>query len=54
MLFRSPVVDRGHLLALAAGDDAAWQTTVRRYEGLLRSAARVVLRSVPRALTVFV
>lgn len=40
-----PVVDREHLLALAAGDDATWQTTVRRYEGLLRSAARVVLRS---------
>jgi RNA polymerase sigma factor (sigma-70 family) len=40
-----PVVDRRHLQALAAGDDAVWQTTVRRYEGLLRSAARVVLRS---------
>jgi RNA polymerase sigma factor (sigma-70 family) len=40
-----PVVDRRHLLALAAGDDATWQTTVRRYEGMLRSAARVVLRS---------
>jgi RNA polymerase sigma factor (sigma-70 family) len=40
-----PVVDRRHLQALAAGDDAAWRTTVRRYEGLLRSAARVVLRS---------
>ena len=40
-----PVVDRGHLQALAAGDDATWQATVRRYEGLLRSAARVVLRS---------
>lgn len=40
-----PVVDRRHLQALAAGDDAAWQTTVRRYEALLRSAARVVLRS---------
>jgi RNA polymerase sigma factor (sigma-70 family) len=36
---------RGLLDALAAGDDATWQTTVRRYEGLLRSAARVVLRS---------
>ena len=33
------------LEALAAGDDAAWQGTVRRFEGLLRSAARVVLRS---------
>jgi RNA polymerase sigma factor (sigma-70 family) len=31
--------------ALAAGDESTWQTTVRRYEGLLRSAARVVLRS---------
>src|SRR5215213_5999646 len=40
-----PVVDRRHLQALAAGDDAVWQATVRRYEGLLRSAARVVLRS---------
>lgn len=36
---------RGLLDALAAGDDTTWQTTVRRYEGLLRSAARVVLRS---------
>jgi DNA-directed RNA polymerase specialized sigma24 family protein len=33
------------LAALAAGDDAAWQTTVRRYERLLRSTARAVLRS---------
>ena len=32
------VVDRRQLLALAAGDDATWQTTVRRYEGLLRSS----------------
>jgi RNA polymerase sigma factor (sigma-70 family) len=40
-----PVVDRGHLQALAAGDEATWQATVRRYEGLLRSAARGVLRS---------
>ena len=31
--------------ALAAGDESTWQRTVRRYEGLLRSAARVVLRS---------
>src|SRR5690349_12460982 len=31
--------------ALAAGEEAAWRATVRRYEGLLRSAARVVLRS---------
>jgi RNA polymerase sigma factor (sigma-70 family) len=36
---------RGLLDALAAGDDAAWQATVRRYAGLLRAAARVVLRS---------
>src|SRR4051812_36308748 len=40
-----PVVDHRLLQALAAGDDATWQTTVRRYEALLRSAARVVLRS---------
>ena len=33
------------LTALAAGDDAAWQTTVRRYERLLRSTVRAVLRS---------
>jgi RNA polymerase sigma factor (sigma-70 family) len=38
-------IDRGPLPALAAGDDATWQATVRRYEALLRSAARVVLRS---------
>jgi RNA polymerase sigma factor (sigma-70 family) len=31
--------------ALAVGDEATWSTTVRRFEGLLRSAARVVLRS---------
>ena len=36
--------DRGLLEALAAGDPAAWHSVVRRYEGLLRSAARVVLR----------
>jgi RNA polymerase sigma factor (sigma-70 family) len=39
------VLDRGPLDKLAAGDEATWSTTVRRYEGLLRSAARVVLRS---------
>jgi len=33
------------LADLAAGDDAAWQATVRRYERLLRSSARAVLRS---------
>jgi RNA polymerase sigma factor (sigma-70 family) len=38
-------LDRGPLPALAAGDEATWHTTVRRYEALLRSAARVVLRS---------
>jgi RNA polymerase sigma factor (sigma-70 family) len=38
-------VDRGPLLALAAGDEATWHATVRRYDALLRSAARVVLRS---------
>jgi RNA polymerase sigma factor (sigma-70 family) len=37
--------DRGLLTALAAGDEATWHATVRRYESLLRSAARVVLRS---------
>jgi RNA polymerase sigma factor (sigma-70 family) len=37
--------DRGLLFALAAGDEGTWQVTVRRYEALLRSAARVVLRS---------
>jgi RNA polymerase sigma factor (sigma-70 family) len=36
--------DRELLAALAAGDATAWHATVRRYEGLLRSAARVVLR----------
>jgi RNA polymerase sigma factor (sigma-70 family) len=39
------VLDRMPLDRLAAGDEATWQETVRRYEGLLRSAARVVLRS---------
>jgi RNA polymerase sigma factor (sigma-70 family) len=41
----SAPADRGPLPALATGDEATWQETVRRYEGLLRSAARVVLRS---------
>ena len=36
---------RGVLDALAAGDAATWSSTVRQFEGLLRSAARVVLRS---------
>jgi RNA polymerase sigma factor (sigma-70 family) len=38
-------VDRRPLVALAAGDEATWHATVRRYDALLRSAARVVLRS---------
>jgi len=36
---------RALLDALAAGNEAAWSSTVRRFEGLLRAAARVVLRS---------
>jgi RNA polymerase sigma factor (sigma-70 family) len=39
------LVDREPLVALAAGDEATWHATVRRYDALLRSAARVVLRS---------
>jgi RNA polymerase sigma factor (sigma-70 family) len=35
---------RGVLDALAAGDETTWSSTVRQFEGLLRSAARVVLR----------
>jgi RNA polymerase sigma factor (sigma-70 family) len=31
--------------ALAAGDEGAWRETVRRYESLLRSRARAVLRT---------
>jgi RNA polymerase sigma factor (sigma-70 family) len=38
-------LDRGPLPALAAGHEATWQATVRRYEALLRSTARRVLRS---------
>ena len=37
--------DRSVLIALSCGDATAWGDTVRRYEGLLRSAARAVLRS---------
>ena len=37
--------DRGLLEALAAGDNGAWQRTVRRYEGLLRASARAVVRN---------
>jgi RNA polymerase sigma factor (sigma-70 family) len=40
-----PAMGRQDLQALAAGDEATWQATVRRYERLLRSAARVVLRN---------
>jgi RNA polymerase sigma factor (sigma-70 family) len=38
-------LDRGPLPGLSAGDDATWTETTRRYEGLLRSTARAVLRS---------
>jgi RNA polymerase sigma factor (sigma-70 family) len=38
-------LDRGPLPGLSAGDDATWKATVRRYETLLRSTARAVLRS---------
>jgi RNA polymerase sigma factor (sigma-70 family) len=38
-------LDRGPLTALAAGDEATWQATVRRYDALLRSTARGILRS---------
>lgn len=37
--------DRSLLVALSCGDARAWENTVRRYEGLLRSSARSVLRS---------
>jgi len=37
--------DRSTLVALSCGDDAVWQATVRRYEGLLRASARAVLRN---------
>jgi RNA polymerase sigma factor (sigma-70 family) len=36
---------RATLTALAAGDNATWQATVTRYEGLLRFSARAVLRN---------
>ena len=38
-------LDRGPLPALAAGHEATWQATVRRYEALLRSTARRILRN---------
>ena len=41
------VLDRGPLDRLAAGDDATWHATVRRYEGLLRSAALAVDHRAP-------
>jgi RNA polymerase sigma factor (sigma-70 family) len=34
----------GLLTALARGDEATWQSTVQRYEGLLRATARTVVR----------
>ena len=37
--------DRSVLVALSCGDATAWEETVRRYEGLLRSSARAVLRN---------
>jgi RNA polymerase sigma factor (sigma-70 family) len=37
--------DRGPLTGLAAGDETTWREIVRRYEGLLRGSARVVLRT---------
>jgi RNA polymerase sigma factor (sigma-70 family) len=39
------VLAPGPLAALAAGDEAAWRVTARRYDTLLRSTARGVLRS---------
>lgn len=38
-------LDRGSLAALAAGDDATWHETVRRYDGLVRATARRVVRN---------
>ncbi len=37
--------DTSTLVALSCGDATVWQETVRRYEGLLRSSARAVLRN---------
>jgi RNA polymerase sigma factor (sigma-70 family) len=37
--------DRDTLVALSCGDDAAWRSTVRRFEGLVRASARAVLRT---------
>jgi RNA polymerase sigma factor (sigma-70 family) len=41
----APATDRSTLVALSCGDARAWEQTVRRYEGLLRSSARAVLRN---------
>jgi RNA polymerase sigma factor (sigma-70 family) len=40
-----PPAGREVLCALAAGDAETWRTTVRRYENLLRSTARGILRN---------
>lgn len=40
-----PPAGREVLRALAAGDADTWRTTVRRYENLLRSTARAILRN---------
>lgn len=40
-----PATEPGLLTALAAGDQATWRTTVRRYENLLRATARGILRN---------
>ena len=40
-----PASGRPLLARLAEGDEATWQVTVRRFEGLLRASARAVLRS---------
>ena len=38
-------IDRDPPEALARGDEAAWRSTVRRFEGMVRSTARSVLRN---------
>jgi RNA polymerase sigma factor (sigma-70 family) len=38
-------LDRDPLVALARGDEAVWRSTVQRFEGLVRSTARNVLRA---------
>ena len=37
-------LDRGPLSARAAGDDATWQATVRRYDALVRATSRRIVR----------